>query len=61
MDKGSSHITGDKKVVLGRKGVKAIDRTTVEKANAHLAPKIEANQRMLAESARIGAKFFVGS
>lgn len=46
---------------LRRKHSQTIDRAAIRKANICLAPKIKANQHKLAESARLGAEFFVGS
>lgn len=42
------------------KGCSIISKKDIYKANIRLAPKIKANQRKLAESARLGKDFWVG-
>lgn len=58
---GLNNKTENHPIQLCRLYVKPIDRKELQTANDALAPKIEENQRMLAESSRLGAKFFVGS
>lgn len=50
----------DKFKKLRIKGCSTISKKDIYKANNRLAPKIKANQRKLAESARLGKDFWVG-